>query len=212
MISILIAIVVFIGIFIYFIREEKGLKKEERHPFMCALMSFTISVIVWLAVDLFVWTGFAIGGIEQTEVEVVDSSEIVALQDTSSVSGSFFLGSGSVNNNDYYVFYIDTESGYKREKINADSDSAPVYIKYITSDNEVPHIDSYDIRVRKTLKADPRWFSVFASGKYRSFNVGDVISEEETWYYTDEHSPDDFRYEIYIPEGSIQENYVIDLK
>ena len=213
MISIIIAVAVFVGSFIYFWIDGKKLKKEDRQTGLTVLFSFLISLLAWCVVDLIALLGFiTMGGVELTHVEVVNSTEIVALQDNSSVSGSFFLGSGSVDNTDYYVFYINTETGYKREKLNADSQSNPVYIKYITSDNEVPHIDSYGINTRKTLAANPRWFSVYASLIHKEHKVGDVISEEPSLGYINTYNPDDFRYEIFIPAGAIQENYVIDLK
>lgn len=49
-------------------------------------------------------------------------TEIVNLQDNSSVNGSFFLGSGSINEESYYVYYYKTDDGfYKLGKTKTDN-------------------------------------------------------------------------------------------
>lgn len=143
-------------------------------------------------------------GIVKTETipreDLYSSNKIIALADGSSASGQFFLGSGSLGSDEYYVYYTETSRGYKREKIRADS----VYIKYI-SDNKTPRIEHFskvnqEILIKKPTTA---WLSFMFFFEYKNDDIGEPISEG---------IPKRSHSIIYIPEGSIQENYVIDLE
>lgn len=77
------------------------------------LISFILSVI------------FSICYLKWTDVEYeykYEYLEIVNLQDNSLTSGSFFLGSGSINETPYYIYYYKTEDCfYKMGKTNANN-------------------------------------------------------------------------------------------
>ena len=65
-----------------------------------------------------------------------DKFTIVCLQDNSSVSGKFFLGSGNVNGSMKYTFYYNYNNGYKLCQLNTDkttinySDSAAIMVQH----------------------------------------------------------------------------------
>lgn len=141
-------------------------------------------------------------GIVKTEFtsreELYASNKIIALADNSNVSAQFFLGCGSVGQDEYYVYYTETLRGYKQEKVRADS----VYVKYL-SDNETPHIEHFSKVNQEILTKKPNtpWLSFTFYLEYKNTDIGEAVSEG-----TPKHS----HTIIYIPEGSIQENYTID--
>lgn len=204
--------------FLLFQKWGKKGDPEYKKPGLNCVFAILIAAIVWLCVDGIAGISFHCSVVKTTETtEKVASVQIVALQDNQSLNGRFFLGSGSVNNKNYYAFYCETENGYKYETLDAQSSSHPVYIKYITSEAETPHVDRYAIIERKiyTGKTNPLWFSLIAALEYGANSPGDILSEETLsppWYSSKDGYLDNFRYEIVIPEGSIQQNYTIDLE
>ena len=203
------------------ILAQKDAKKHngEFGALESGLVIFCTALIV-IAIDLTAWGIYSCTAIEITEAsEVVASTNLVTLQDNSSVTGSFFLGSGSLNNKTHYAFYYETDHGYKYKTIDAESSSNPVYIKYISAD-EAPRIDQYSVVERETITANGSrsWLvSIIAWFSYRQYAPGDLISEETTGpaMFASSGNPnyyDSWRYEIYIPEGSVQQNYTIDLQ
>lgn len=64
---------------------------------------------------------------ERIEVGTQTTSEIYALADNSGIEGSFFLGSGSIDEEMKYVYVVEVEGkGYKMHTIDADS----AYVQY----------------------------------------------------------------------------------
>ena len=110
-------------------------------------------------------------------VEKVDIAPLYALKDNSNLSGSFFLGTGSVNETDYY-YYIVKEEG-KGYCVNKLSTSNSVYLDYLNSKNceydEPCLVYYYDEWDSKALR-----FFAWSPPNWHTF---------------------------YIPEGSIIENY-----
>lgn len=98
---------------------------------------------------------------------------IEALQDNNSVSGSFFLGSGSIDGKMKYVFYYEIDGGFKMAQI----DYNDAIIKY--SD---------------TVKAI----------RYKEEPTDDLIN----WFAVDICMSD--TYEIFVPKGTIKNNYNLD--
>lgn len=215
MVGIFIGIVVFVLILRALKKDldeyNKQNKKQDKLGFGEFALSLLGAVLAFAIVDLLL---FPVAQPTQTTktVELVTTQKIVALQDNSSVDGSFFLGCGSIDSNDYYVFYVETENGYQREKLNAYSAERPTYVKYISADTETPHVDYYCVVSRETVdKEATPWLSITSYIKYNEYEVGDVVLEEASVPLFKEN-PDDYRIEIYVPEGSILENYNIDLK
>lgn len=87
--------------------------------------------------------------------EAKETFEIVSLQDGNSINGSFFLGSGQINNSMAYTFYYKTETGgFKLKQI----ESEYVEIKYST---ENPIATKYYL-------VDASWWNNFAIDFYES--------------------------------------------
>ena len=56
-----------------------------------------------------------------TEPELIRSSSLTAIQDNSTISGSFFLGSGSIDGVMVYNYYVDSGNGaYSLETVKAE--------------------------------------------------------------------------------------------
>lgn len=182
-----------------------------------AIIAFGFSVVAFLCTEVII-IGSAPFTTKEDKTEIVATQEIIALQDVSSVSGQFFLGSGFVGKTEYYAYYTKTEFGYRKGKpISADNQLTPVYINYISGDAK-PHIDQYAIVTYETLTKKPSiWTSIFAYFQYKGIEVGTVLgavrqSPALLGSVDDPGYRDKFRIEIHVPEGSIKENYEIDLE
>lgn len=163
-----------------------------------AITSIVISEDFW-ATRVIIPTGFLIiliyffGGVVYTgslpyEDTVLESYEIVSLNDNDNTNGTFVLGTGSVYDTTYYVYNYKTEDGgIKRDKINTNDATV-----YETKDS--PHIDV----IGKKLKGSAK-----DSVMYHLFNVGFLED-----YITS--TPNDCK--IYISEGSIITEFKIDLE
>lgn len=213
MVSIIIGIAVIVTVFILFTKEDK------EHKGFIWTLSILSGVLVFGIVESFALCVFRAAAVTTTDATAkVATVELVALQDNSATTGQFFLGSGSVDNKAYYAFYYKTPNGFKYETLDAESAAHPVYIKYLNSNTESPRIDRYGTIRKKvyTATANPLWFSVLAALEYGNAKTGDVISEEtlETppLFSSGDIDYNDFRYEIIVPQGSIQQNYTIDLQ
>lgn len=129
------------------------------------------------------------------EYKLVESQNIVALQDNSNTSGRFLLGSGTINGSMYYCYYIDTDDGYKYQQINTSDYNVDVSIKYC-NENETPHIEKYDKYTIPT--SDKKWGWVFNPVLIAPRANQSVLSAQKIY--------------IYLPEGTIDENYKVDLQ
>lgn len=190
-----------IGATIFFILSQKyGEHKNKRDSILSNLIMSILGGALGFVLAFIICVFSVVKTDFVAKEELYSSNKIIALADNSNVSGHFFLGSGSVGQEEYYVYYTETPRGYKQEKVRADS----VYIKYI-SDNEYPHIEYFSKVNQEILTKKPNnaWFSIVFYLGYKNIDVGCVISEGSPQY---SHTI------IYIPEGSIQENYTIDLE
>lgn len=110
-------------------------------------------------------------------IEQTDVKPLYALKDNSNISGSFFLGTGSIDEDDYY-YYITREEG-KGYSVNKMSTGGFTYLEYLSAEDceydEPCLVYYYDEWESRTL----RFFA------WSPFN----------WHT------------FYIPEGSIIENY-----
>lgn len=70
-----------------------------------------------------------------------DAKELIALQDNVSANGEFFLGSGSIDSENYYYYMYSIESGgLKQDKVSASS----VTLFYLEDANEKPRIVEFE--------------------------------------------------------------------
>jgi hypothetical protein len=137
------------------------------------LFAALISVFVCgLAIPMAAETAGAAQSIEKVEV-----TPLYALKDNSNLSGTFFLGSGSVNETDYYYYIVKEEGkGYcvKKKAINNYT-----YLDYLNAED---------------CKYDEPCLAYY-------YNQWDnKILRFFAW------SPENW-YTFYVPEGSIIENY-----
>lgn len=117
--------------------------------------------------------------------EVKSSQNIVKFKDNRDLQGGFFIGCGEVNTEQYYYYYYKTDKGsYKASKIKAD-DCEIIYTK------DTPHIDTIVKSADKKATENPLTFGPLLSL---------IISG------TGE------KYKIYIPEGSITDDFSIDME
>ena len=100
-------------------------------PICIAIMCFIISHLI-LSLSSCIMDEFI-----ELEYKVVSDKKTVALKDNQNISGSFYITGGRVDEKLYYYYFIETESGIRQEKIDADK----VYIKYTNDD---PHIERYE--------------------------------------------------------------------
>ena len=126
--------------------------------------------IIGLILSLFVMLALPM----DTEIKTY-TYNIEALQDNSSISGSFFLGSGSIDGSMKYVFYYEDDGGFKMKQIDYDK----AIIKY-----------SSEIKVIK-YKEEP------TDNIINIFAVDICFSE---------------KYEIFVPKGTIKNNYNLDAR
>ncbi len=156
-----------------------------------ACIVFVIGILSWVASVVISST------ISETkeEYKLVESHNIIALQDSSNTSGTFFLGCGTVGSSMYYCYYIDTDDGYKYQQIKVSSDDVDVSIKYC-KEKETPHIEKYD--EYKITTCDKNWGWLIDFKLSKSTESQSVFSPQKII--------------IYLPEGTIAENYKIDLQ
>jgi ABC-type proline/glycine betaine transport system permease subunit len=72
----------------------------------------------------------------KTEMKLTAIYQLESFQDNNNIEGSFFLGCGHIDGRMKYVFYYQTDNGYKMGQLSYNK----VFIKY---SNELPKIESY---------------------------------------------------------------------
>ena len=115
--------------------------------------------------------------------EVKSSQSIVNFKDNHDLQGGFFIGCGEVHTEQYYYYYYKTDKGsYKASKIKAD-DCEIIYTK------DTPHIDTIVKSADEKATENPLTFEPLLS--LRISGTGE-------------------KYKIYVPEGSISDEFSID--
>lgn len=225
MLILLIGIILGIGAIIFEYFQEK--QENEKLYFSKSWIIFTIitaicvSVLTSTVVWIFAKDSYTYDKDVVVDTEITETKEIIALQDKDAEEGKYLgvgilgtgVSSGSNETKTYYCWYEKTEYGYKYNKMSPEDTN--VYIEYC-QDNETPTIQKqYDIIIKQTiLEKKPNFWksNIISYLIYRNHNVGDVLAEEDD---TKTFLGDDYRSNrtiIYVPEGSIQENYSIDME
>jgi hypothetical protein len=82
------------------------------------------------------------------EEETAKVADIYSIKQGSSVNSSFFLGTGSIKEADYYYYYIKTDKGFLLDKVIAKG----TYI--VEDDNVVPNVsyvrEAWNLSISKT--------------------------------------------------------------
>lgn len=148
-----------------------------------------------------------------TETVIEYENNLLNLQDTSQSEGKFvglsYFGTGAAYGNNkeklYYCFYEETPYGYKFQKMSPEDQE--IYLQYI-NDNEQPKFTKeYEQKKRiKIVKRKPSiwWSSISDYIRYNKLIIGDTIEENV--------GASDYRQVLYIPSGSIVEDYKIDME
>ena len=100
-------------------------------------------------------------------VERVEVAPLYALKDKSNISGTFFLGTGSVDETDYYYYIVKEEDkGYRVNKLSMGSS---VYLDYLNSDSceyddpcLVYYYDEWDSKALRFFAwSPPNWHTFY---------------------------------------------------
>lgn len=182
------------------------IKRTDKVSFLSALWVPSLYMIIVfltlvIAVNLNINTSTKLKRVEK----VADTKEVIALNLDNSKEGTFFLGSGSVGNESYYVFYTkDNDGNINLQKVCSDEAT----LKCCT-DDETPKVEEYVAVSQKILTSKPTfWNNTFREYfLYKNYNVGDVVSETSATMRGD----DIVKTVIHIPEGSIKNNYDVSL-
>lgn len=161
--------------------------------------------IVSCFISIFVSTVNPITEKQYSYDKLVSSSKIIALKDNNLLSGTFFLGFGSIDNSDYYYYYTENDAG--DIKFNKISTNDNVKLRYCSSE-EQPNVKIYNQVKKEILVKEPNiWTSSLIDYiYYHKYSVGDVIKTSSSTYFNHQQTV------IYIPEGSIEQNYKIDME
>lgn len=131
MIWLVIAIIAFIVLVVQIVRDSwSGIFGKLAE----IIVAYLIMSFGWLLVTLIV--SGVVSCFAELDYEYVSDTKIIALKDNLSTSGRFYITSGHVDEDLYYYYAVDTELGYKTEKVKADN----TYVKY---SNVTPHIEEY---------------------------------------------------------------------
>lgn len=135
---------------------------------------------------------------EYSDEAVLKSSEcIINLKDNRDVHGRFFLYSGRVNTDMYYYYMVQNADGSMQTKKVPAEETRFVYI----SDDETPHVEhfvNYEIH-SETTQSLRFWFTWDWLGDL--FFGQDKEERYQTAYYA-----------IHVPQGSITNDFVVDME
>lgn len=200
MIWIIIGLVISLCIWFFFI-HTKGTKIAFEEWIIILIMIFS-------AVSVCTLLGYAFNFYTDTEYsydELDSSTKIIALKDRQTTEGNFFLGFGSVDNSDYYCYYTENDAG--DIVFNKISTNDNVKLRYCSSE-EQPNVKIYNQVKKEILVKEPNiWTSSLLDYiYYHKYSVGDVIKTSSSTHHYYQQTV------IYIPEGSIEQNYKIDME
>lgn len=185
----------------YFLIHIKGTKVVFGEWIAIIMMALCAVLCITVATDIF--TSYT--DTEYSYDDLESSTKIIAHKDRNTTEGNFFLGFGSIDNSDYYCYYTENDAG--DIKFNKISINDNVKLRYC-SNGEQPNVKIYNLVERKILVKEPNiWTSPLPDYIcYHKYNVGDVVETSSSTYHNHQQTV------IYIPEGSIEQNYKIDME
>ena len=112
--------------------------------FLFAVLAFALGLL-FILIPTAIYTDYLIENATEYEITEVSQENIYALQDNGKIHGSFFLGSGTIDEVNYYFYIVEGPMGKSIEQKNIDycfiddslsTDEQPYVSKiYIESDN-----------------------------------------------------------------------------
>lgn len=120
------------------------------------LMAISAGLILWFSI------GYIIGSFMPT-VDIKETKELYALQDNNEISGSFFLGSGRIDEEMYYVYIVKEDKGKQIQTLEIDANEI-----YLNDSTDTPTLDIYS----KDFKYEwMYWFAMPKIGYEYVFNI-----------------------------------------
>lgn len=146
--------------------------------------------------------------VEEKDV-VAESHELLNLKDTTKADGKFVgvsvVGTGSMfggsKTKTYYVFYMKSDKGYKYNKISPEDDD--VYIEFCGEEEQARYEVKED-SIKAILTKKPNIWVDGRSVDYLGKKIGDEVIEDYTKYHR--------YYVLYVPKGSIVQEYNINME
>lgn len=168
-----------------------GIAVSEFDDFVSSVVSV---LMIGFVILLFALLGLGVAFLlPMKTIEKVDTFNIVNLQDNKSLSGNFYLGSGVINDKMKYFFYykdsVKNINGEEQFKLM----SVPYDRTYIVFSDSLKKVKRYRQDVENSVK-HPWW------PKY----VGNWFAIDAVW------DEDCMKYVIYVPKGTIREDFKLD--
>ena len=128
---------------------------------ICATIAFP-TMLIGAGIILWVSIGSIIGLFLPT-IDIKETKELYALQDGSEISGSFFLGSGCIDEEMYYVYIVKEDRGKQMQTLEIDTNEI-----YLNDNVNTPTLDIYS----KDFKYEwMYWFAIPETGYEYVFNI-----------------------------------------
>lgn len=169
-----------------------------------------ISNLLFLGLSLFFFLQVEIKE-PSNDKEIISSKEIYSLDLSKSNEGSFYLGSGNISEDMKYYYYIKNDDGtYKLENEKAKNVNI-----HLIGDNENPKIvyeSKAETKIKKTM---PEIFNKLSINKLFGADGEWKRQGRSIFYYILPGTTSDnekVSITIYIPEGSIKNNYDPNIK
>ena len=173
MIWFIIGFIVFITATIYICCQKSGYFYDRFDKILDIGIAFLVSLL--LSVILLLIGSLVTDCCAKIDYNIESDTKIIALKDNQNTNGNFYIMGGYVDETLYYYYAIETELGYKTEKISSEN----AYIKYTDG---ATHIEKH-------------------KGKF--------VNE---WVYLFGFPLCDDRYIIYCPEGTVTNEFSVDLE
>ena len=132
---IIIAIIIFIGVYIAFLIYQHN---NWGIDFSDILLGFLLSLVCSVFITICVSLG-ALAADKTVLPDVESNTPIIALIDDENTHGTRYLWRGTIDEDVYYRYIIEDEFGYEQKKIKADENTR---IKYIGA-STIPYIEVY---------------------------------------------------------------------
>lgn len=119
-------------------------------------MAIGAGLILWFSI------GYIIGSFMPT-VDIKETKELYALQNNNEISGSFFLGSGRIDEEMYYVYIVKEDKGKQIQTLEIDANEI-----YLNDSTDTPTLDihSKDFKYKWMY-----WFAMPKIGYEYVFNI-----------------------------------------
>ena len=132
----MIFIIICLFISFYFVAQRWRDNESETSDCIFAtifipLMAISAGLILWFSI------GYIIGSFMPT-VDIKETKELYALQDGNKISGSFFLGSGRIDEEMHYVYIVKEDRGKQMQTLKIDTNDI-----YLNDNVDTPTLDIY---------------------------------------------------------------------